>query len=230
MTDSPIAVRLSQIAAAMRSEERGVIDQYAIKIETIVRELEQPAAGTSAYELVAAAEQNHVETTETLIHMVAATALMRLIGDDTLAEMAETGSASVSFSPQDMDRMHRDYEMSALRDGLITTVKITRRGDESAPPAPPGEAHLEALPESLMTQDEDETPFEPQAEEHVYDRPLWAARINGKLYPKSDRESAGRACRISRAEDICQVENRFCYHNDCPAERCNHPLTTDDAK
>lgn len=145
----------------------------------------KPSAGTSAYEMVAAVEQRNVEVTETLIHMVAATVLHKL------------GKRQVGFSPLDMDEMHREWEMSATRDGLLTTIRLERMREG---PLPPREAHIEDRPESLMRQDEPETPFEPQVEQHTHDRPLWAVRSAGKLLPASDRNAAERCNHIDTPE------------------------------
>jgi hypothetical protein len=164
----------------------------------------EPAAGSTAYEMVAASETAHVETTETLIHMTAATVLHKLIEEEG------GGRLNITFSPDDMDNMHRLYQMDATHDGMITTVRIEPR--EGAFPG----ASLRVQPGI------DDTPADEQAPEHVYDRPLWATRIDGKLFPASDREQAEKMLQGITDDQVAQVENRFCYHNDCPAERCNH--------
>lgn len=198
--------------------------------------LDNPAAGTSAYEMIAAVETQNVEVTETLIHMVAATVLAKLIDEEG------GGRTNISFSPADMDEMHQRYMMHSTRDGLITTVKIEPRQGafdkklyggadtnddeemEFVPTVqdvvPPTSFYAEAGPI-------DSGSAEPQAKHVEHDRPLWAARINGKLYPASGRLQAGRVVTTRSAEEpnaVVQVENRFCYHDDCPAERCNRTV------
>lgn len=176
-----------------------------------------PNAGTSAYQMVADVAQAQVDTTETLIHMVAATVLMKMMDYDV---PIRGGAVEIAFSPRDMDEMHRRYEMTAKHDGMLTIVSIKPRPDEIAPPRPPAEANLEAKPESLMTQDEPEAPAKPQAAPHVYDRPLWAVRRNGKLTPCSDQAEAERKVRVVKSDTPISIENRFCYHADCPASGC----------
>lgn len=200
------------------NELRAIID----RIDTIAaaaRAAEgDPNAGSSAYQMVADAAQAQVQTTETLIHMVAATVLMKV----RQPQEPVVAEHSVSFSPFDMDEMHRRYEMTAKHDGMLTIVSIKPRPDEIAPPRPPAEANLERKPESLMTQDEAEAPAKPQAEPHVYDRPLWAVRRNGKLIPCSDQAEAERKVRVAKADTMISIENRFCYHADCPASGCQY--------
>ena len=216
MAESSFADRLLQIAAAIRGEEMGTIDHYAIKLETLAAEIAEPSAGTSAYEMVAATEARNIEVTESLIHMIAGTVMMRL----RQAQEPVVAEHTVTFSPADMDEMHRCYDLTATHDGLLTTVTIRKRSDaEIAPPL------------SLRADDAwlDDTPAEPQAEEHTYDRPLWAARVEGKLYPASDQVQAERVAMQYAAEDrIATVENRFCYHDDCPSSGCNHTEATSD--
>lgn len=183
-------------------------EQYAHQIDAVRAEIGQSAAGTTAYDMVAAVETQHVEVTETLINMVAATVLARLIDEEG------GGRANITFSPADMDAMHQRYEMTATRDGMLTTIKIEPR---------PGAFPPLALSDRMGTDDSE--PALPQAEEHVFSRPLWAVRVEGnKLYPCSDRAAAEQ--RIEKAmrnypDAVAEIENRWCYHNDCPASGCN---------
>lgn len=194
------------------------MDQYADRIDT------QPApintrTGTSAHQLLADAEKINVEVTETLIQMVVATVLAKLIDEEG------GGRASITISPADMDSMYQRYRMEASNDGLITAVKIVPREHVM-----PDAEVITATPASFYAESGiDATPAKPQAPEHVYDRPLWAVRIDGVLTPCSDRDAAKRSVpwyEINRTQNIVQVENRFCYHDDCPAERCNHNETS----
>lgn len=243
MTDSRITTRLREIADDISTTIKShsdvpdkIVTAWEDRIRTIVTELEQPVASSSAYELVAAAEMANVETTETLIHMIAATVLSKLIDEEG------GGRSNISFSPADMDAMHQRYVLDATRDGMLTTVSITPRegafeGGLHVSTAS-AEGGLSAPPESFYRSQEpiDSGPAKPQADIHVYDRPLWAVRIDGMLVPCSDRNAAERSVSwhtANRTENIVQIENRFCYHDDCPADRCLHVPeqddTTDDA-
>lgn len=191
----------------------------------------EPSAGTTAYEMVAATEARNVEVTETLIHMTAATVLSVLIDEEG------GGRTNVTFSPADMDEMNRRYELDASHDGMITTVSIKPREGmfpkSMSVHTAPAAANAQVAPESLYREDGvDDTPADEQVTEHTYDRPLWAARVDGKLFPASDQAQAEKIVASNSAPDkIAQVENRFCYHNDCPAEHCNHGHGAgDDAK
>jgi len=216
-SDTPVE-RLKKIAAQLvchsRSRADGddpisepfgftleAMDQYADHILAVVGELEKPAAGTHAYELIAATEAANIQNTETLIHLVAATVLCNL------------GEREVSFTPADMDHMHQHFIMSAVRDGMSTTVKIERR-DVSLPPM--------ALQPGI-----DDSPAEPQAPEHVYDRPLWAVRVGDKIIPALDRIDA--ETRQAMEGELATVENRFCYHPDCPSTGCQRAPSGDGA-
>ncbi len=224
-TDTPIE-RLKKIAANLicfsRSKADGddpisesfgytleAMDQYADHILAVVADLEQPSAGTSAYEMVAAIETQNVEVTETLIQMTAATVLAKLIEDEG------GGRSNISFSPADMDAMHQRYVLHASRDGLVTTVKLEPRPDAFT--EPPTSFYAEQGADASE-------PAKPQAAEHVFDRPLWAARIDGKLFPASDQGQAQALVGRADVGQIAQVENRFCYHPECPAEHCNRAV------
>lgn len=224
MAKYPITTRLREIASDLRAAARhdtprsSDIEEQAAKLNEIIVELEQPAAGTSAYDMIAAAEQRNVETTETLIHMVAATVLAKLVDEEG------GGRTNISFSPKDMDEMNQRYIQTATRDGMLTTVRIIPREgafpnmDEHTAPAAGN------VPSFYAEPGVDDTPAKPQAEEHSFDRPLWAARVGRKLYPASDRQQAERilALRHEDPDEVAMsIENRFCYHRECPAERCN---------
>lgn len=248
-TKPKIAIGLRQVTADIeaqckempsptaRKRWRGFQDRingYALELET---EAAEPSAGTSAYTMMAEAERANLEVTETLIHMVAATVLAKLIADEG------AGRTNIEFTPKDMDNMHRLYEIDAKRDGMLTIIKLVPRPDAFADSGLDVTKHEEIAgmtfstplepdadqpepPESFYaTQDRDEAPAKEQAPEHVYDRPLWAARVNGKLFPASDKEQAERMVKHRDPNVIATIENRFCYHKDCPAERCNHAKT-----
>lgn len=168
------------------------------------------AAGTNAYDMLAAAEVAQVEVTETLIQMIAGVVLM--------GSFPDAKQVAVSFSPLDLETLQADYEWEGKLNGVETTVTIRKR-----------ETPIRL--QSLKSAADDFVPFEPQAPVHVYDRPLWAARVDGKLNPLSTRDLAEGivlAAQSLNPETVAQVENRFCYHEDCPAERCNHVPKQDE--
>lgn len=209
-----------------RREAKTIADlqEMATKLDGVLRAaIAEPNAGTSAYQMVADTATAQLQTTETLIHMVAATVLMKV----RQPQEPVVSEHSVTFSPTDMDEMHRRYEMTAKHDGMLTTVHIKPRPDEIAPPRPPIEANLERKPESLMTQDDGEGPFKPQAAPHVYDRPIWAIRfyVHGKpkLHQMDNQGAAERQVRSYlpvEGDPEAVIENRFCLHVGCPADRC----------
>lgn len=220
MADSGFVARLREIDSNLRELARSrrrmdgkdvtaKLEELSADLRGAILDLEQPSAGTSAYEMVAAVEARNVEVTETLIHMVAATVLMQMI--ERQGPVVQEGT--ITFSPADMDRMHQQYDMTATHDGMLTTISLRPRdAAEIAPPL--------ALSAEMGTDDTE--PAEPQVEAHVHDRPLWAARINGALFPASDQVAAERLARAAKDDEVAQVENRFCYHEDCPASGCNH--------
>lgn len=217
---STVAEMADVFDAAIRDADLGLLYNDWVRVKTRfepmiarLRELSAaPAAGTDAYEMVAAVEQRNVETTETLIHMVAATVLAKLIDEEG------GGRIDISFSPADMDEMHRRYEMNATHDGMLTTVSIKPRAG-AFPPL------------SLRAEDGiDDTEAKPQAEHHDHDRPVWAIRYfdkagNPYLAKMHDQGDAQRHLPDYMGPyDMPEptIENRFCLHPDCPAERCNH--------
>lgn len=226
------SIRLHKIAENMRGKANAPIppkenaletigflaealDQYADQIDVIRQEIAAPNAGTTAYEMVAAVETQNVEVTETLIHMVAATVLSVLIDEEG------GGRANVSFSPHDMDEMHRRYMLDAKHDGMLTVVRIApREGVDMARQEPDART---AAPTSFYREDgiDSTEPAQPQAPVHVFDRPLWAARVDGHLFPASDEDQAKAIVGRADVGQIAQVENRYCYHPECPAEHCN---------
>lgn len=225
---------MTELSDYKRIVEKPRIDGLELTIKTLrarVAELEaaaaEPSAGTSAYLMLAEGERANIEVTETLIHMVAATVLAKLIEDEG------GGRCNVEFSPKDMDDMHRRYEIEAEHDGLLTKIKIVPRpgafagnGDELVKTIPGDRVIVDPEqpepPESFYrTQDRDEVPAKSQSPEHVYDRPLWATRVDGKLFPASDKLQAERMVKGAKGDQIATIENRYCYHKECPAERCN---------
>lgn len=248
MTDFSIATRLREIASDTRKLARTrrhkdgkdvttALEDLAAKLNEIVIELDQPSAGTSAYTMMAESERANLEVSETLINMVAAAVLAKLIADEG------GGRANIEFSPKDMDDMHQRYEIDATRDGMITKIKLVPRPGAFAEAGLAVTKHEEIAgmtfstelspdadqpepPESFYsTQDRDEAPAKEQTAEHVYDRPLWATRVDGKIFPASSKEQAERMVKGAKGNQIATIENRFCYHKECPAERCNIAAT-----
>lgn len=221
MSDFPITSRLREIASDLQANARSeqvshdTVEDAAEKLRAIVLELEQPSAGTDAYTMLAAAEEANVNTTLTLVHMIAATVVSKSLGEGIERGpfwFPATGEYAVAFGPADVDEMHRNFEMHAVRDGLLTIVSIKKREQ----PLP--SLRLDAEPGI------DDAPAKAQAEPKTHDRPLWAVRQDGKLWACSSREIA--EARVRRAAEethdmVAEVENRFCYHDECPADRCN---------
>lgn len=160
-------------------------------------------AGTHAYDLLAASETEHARTTETLIEMVAATVLHKLIQDEG------GGRANVSFTPSDMDEMHKLYEMVVNRDGMQTEIKLVPRAT--------GRASLK------LSHDRDGLleiePAKPQAVARP-EEPNWFAKIGGERQHAADKRSAENAVRLAISDDptvVAEVENRRCPQSKCPA-------------
>lgn len=160
---------------------------------------EEEVPGTHAYDLLAAFTTADLDVTESLIQMTAATVLYKLIQDEG------GGRANVRFSPADMDAMYRDYHIEAGRDGLITFVRIIPK---------------EGTSDRLMVQDEDTSDALPQAEAKP-ERPLWAIREGTQLFRCLDQRDAQR--QLAGHNPIAVIENRFCWHEECPSEHCNKP-------
>ncbi len=160
-------------------------------------------AGTHAYDLLAASETEHAKTTETLIEMVAATVLHKLIQDEG------GGRANVSFSPADMDEMHKLYEIRVNRDGMLTDIHLEPR------PTARASLKLSHDREGLL---EIET-AKPQAVARP-EEPNWFATIGGERRHAADRHSAENAVRLAISDDptvVAEVENRRCPQSKCPA-------------
>lgn len=234
MTDfikSKIAIGLVQVASDLQdtANHEGAsigdsLERFVDRLKGYAKELEadaaEPSAGTSAYTMMAESERANLEVSETLINMVAATVLAKLIADEG------GGRANIEFSPKDMDEMHQRYEIDATRDGMLTKVKLVPRPGAFATAEIIVTEDQPKAPESLYsTQDRDEAPAKAQTPEHVYDRPLWATRVDGKLFPASSKDQAERMVKGAKGNQIAAIENRFCYHKECPAERCNVAAT-----
>lgn len=228
MSDFPITTRLREIESELRTlartrrhkdgkEVSALIEDLAEKMRGVIGDLDQPQAGTDAYEMVAAVEQRNVEITDTLINMVAATVLAVLIDEEG------GGRSNITFSPKAMDDMHSRYEMSAKRDGLLTTVSIKPRP--------------EAFPPLKMENADGFGEAEPQAAAHEFDLPVWAIRYYGRdeqpyLAKMLDRADAQRHLPDYVGPfDVPEptIENRCCLHVDCPNTHCNHVPDQDDA-
>ena len=172
----------------------------------------QPKAGTSAYQLIAAAAMAEVETTETLMQMLAATVLA------TLIEEEGTGRCNITYSPASMDHMMQHYNFTAEKDAMTTTIRIEMKSDSDLRT----EANWRAP--SNRHQIENVSDAKPQAEPKVYDRPVWAIRWGEELYEYDTRRQA-EADMISRDDGgiPASLENRMCMHVECPTTVCNRP-------
>jgi hypothetical protein len=241
MSEFPISSRLREIASDLRmnAREHGraqspvavvlmrKMEDIVSRLNEVITELEQPIEGTHAFDLVRDMEKANVETTETLIHMVAATVLSKLIEEEG------GGRANITFGPLDMDAMYRDYEMAATHDGLLTTVRIKPREDKLVT----HEFHDPKPPVSLMAQTVDPSlvPASPQAVAVPHDRPLWVISYYNEdgegpfVKRMQDQATATRLLNTFHYNDSVPfpvIENRFCLHPDCPAEHCNHVEVT----
>lgn len=177
----------------------------------------------SDVEMLTAAAALENEVTSTLMDMLAATILA------TLIEEEGGGRSNISFSPNSMNHMTKNYTYSVTTDGLTRTVAIEMREDSplrhdhDAWDAP-SNRHGVAL------QDEDPTGAKPQAEPKVHDRPLWTVRGPDRHYNCHDQRDAGVQLTTLQArhpEAIFHVENRYCLHVECPSTGCNEKVSTE---
>jgi hypothetical protein len=172
----------------------------------------QPKAGTSAYQMVAAAAMAEVETTETLMQMLAATILA------TLIEEEGTGRSNITYSPASMDHMMKNYTFTTEKDAMATTIRIEMKPDSDLR----DEANWRAP--SNRHQVEDVSDAKPQAEPKTYDRPLWAIRADDTLYRTADQADAERQLKGSFFDNpLAIIVNRHCLHLECPDSVCNQP-------
>lgn len=160
------------------------------------------------------------EITSTLMDMLAATILVKLIEEEG------GGRANIRYSPFDMEQAMSRWNYTVENEGMVRNVRISMKEGGSA------EAEFEKTDEApfpgasgLMRRDDLSTEgAKPQAEEHIYDRPLWAVKGDGRLRNCHDRKDAEAQCLslIERnPEEIYTVENRHCLHWECPASGCN---------
>lgn len=226
-----------------------VLGSYFQNALDLVAALDEPVDGTHAFTLIAASEKAHLDTIESLISLTVATVLSNLVDQEG------GGRINMTISPKHMSDMLDRYTMTATRDGMATTVTLTpiegAFGDDMAfvlhtTPAPqpiePGQifhaAAVEAQPDNLpptamhtemSVETLDVSDAKPQADPKP-ERPLWGYRRDGHLSPVSDKATAEdrvRAWSASYPDSVVQVENRFCYHETCPAEHCNKEVTSE---
>lgn len=179
-------------------------------VREIASLLGEPVQGTHVFDMIAAVELGNIETTETLIHMVAATVLAKLIEDEG------GGRANISFSPADMDAMHRDYEMIANRDGMVTTIKLVPREAKLA-----SHQHHDIVAgvaveteASLMQQDEDTTDALPQVEASPAKPYFFYRDGGGRQGPMSKDDAQAKV--FQSLDPTAHVENRMCGRVECP--------------
>lgn len=201
MSDSQIIRRLHEIARNMRQCNLKETDQYADQVEFEAANLkalfDAEVAGTHAFDMIAAIEMGNVEITETLIHMVAATVLAKQIEEEG------GGRSNITFSPADMDAMHRDYEMQTKRDGLITTVTIVPRNPHTHTVGGPDHTM-----NRLMAQAEDDRGALPQVEQSPA-KPYFFYRDGGGRQGPMEKDAAQDLV-FKSVDPTAHVENRMC--------------------
>lgn len=172
----------------------------------------------------AAALEN--EVTSHLMDMLAATIMA------TLFEEEGGGRSNISYSPMSMKHMTDNYEFTSEIKGMVRTIRISLRPESELnnPEAwrKPSNRH------GIMTLTNDEVQeaglggaAKPQAEERVYDRPLWAIAHHDedgtlKFAKMADRWDAARrlgSYKVS-GQPWPTIQNRFCLHTECPASGC----------
>lgn len=240
MTDSSFAERVNQAVKGLRDiqyDHRHTqspvathilrkLDDTADALESIAEGLSSfPAgAGSSAHQLLADAEKLNVEVTSSLIEMVAATVLSKLIEEEG------GGRSSIEFTPADMDAMSQRYVLHASSEGMATKVRIEPRPGSQA-------ALVTSTPASFYRDSGiDASDAKPQAPVHDYNRPVWAIRHYGDdgeplLACMHDQRDAERhLADYNGPYDLPEpsIENRMCLHPDCPAEHCNQAEVTSD--
>lgn len=172
-------------------------------VREIASLLGEPIQGTHVFDMIAAVELGNIETTETLIHMVAATVLAKLIEDEG------GGRANISFSPADMDAMHRDYEMIANRDGMVTTITLVPRDPHTHTIGGPDHTM-----NRLMAQDEDDRGALPQVEQSPA-KPYFFYRDGGGRQGPMEKDAAQDLV-FKSVDPTAHVENRMCGRVECP--------------
>lgn len=180
------------------------MDQYADHIRSVIVDLESERAGTHAFDLVAEHEKRHVETTSTLVQMVAATVLAKLVDEEG------GGRTNITFGPPDMDKMMSEYEMSATVDGLLTTVRIEPRNPD------------EYVRHRLALQPEVTSDAAPQVEATDTPKPYYFFKDgSGRQGPmeKADAE----ALVLKSVDPIATAENRTCPYRGCTGSDSARP-------
>jgi hypothetical protein len=203
--------RMEDTSVEAKSFLSEAMDQYADQIiARIDPEVasDEGNAGTHAYDMLAVAAEREVETTEALIHMVAATVLMLGIDERNVIQTfgQADGSYAITFSPLDMDVMFREYDMRVTREGVSTTVGITKRNEPVL--------GLTAAPGT-----DDSEPALPQVVAKSHDRPYWFAKIGPERVGPVERAEAERLVQDSLRIDstiVAEIENRQCARPECP--------------
>lgn len=174
-------------------------------------------AGTHAYDMMAAVEDINAGNTRVLIELIAGVVIAKAreaMENGVLDEKAT--ELSVTFQPSDIDDMQRAYDMAVKRDGMHVTVTLTKKSEPT---------------ESWQLDEEEsgEGALEQAAE--APERPVWAVRTgDGHLHGWGSRKEAENAVRDDYADEpLAHVENRYCLHEDCPSEGCNHAEATSNA-
>lgn len=207
-----------QIAAILRDTD--TIEAAAVKIAELVK---------PDYTIHTAAAALENEVTSTLLDMLAATILA------TLIEQEGGGRTNIQFSPGGMQELLSRWNYTVEHDGLVRTVRISAKSGAWEPTEDsPADAKFESLIASQPAGDN----LKPQAPEHEYNRPVWVVACNtvddGTLVfsRQLDRKMAEQELRRWPADTAlasnAHIENRWCYHVECPASGCNYDTTLRD--
>lgn len=169
------------------------------------------------------------EVTSTLMDMLAATILGSLIDQEG------GGRTNITFSPHSMQETLKHWSYKVETDGLIRTVRISPARPEDWETGNGDDLQKGMIVKGLGPV-VDTAKVLPQAEPHVYDRPVWAIRVENESEPGTrllrmhDQADATRQLRgMIDQHPTATIENRFCLHPECPASGCNEEKSTEVA-
>jgi len=220
----------------------------------LAKALDEPIDGTHAFTLIAETEKAHLDTMESLLSLTVATVLSNLIDQEGGGRVNMTISPKHMedmLKRYTMEATRNGMETTVkltpipgafdkLSDYFITMVDEDEEDPDNPDQRPAIEREIDAaeaqpdnLPPTAMHQEMsvsllDVSDAKAQAAPKP-ERPLWAVRVEGELWPCSDKHQAESRVSRESAKDpeiVAQVENRFCYHDHCPAEHCNKTEVT----
>ena len=188
-------------------------------------------------DMLVAAQALENEVTSTLVDMVVATVLATLIYEEG------GGRSNMHISPKAMDDMVKNWNYTSAIENGLRTVSISLKPDSPlAKEFADERENLANDPAPGVMRDESISleGIKPQADEKVYDRPVWAVKttvhdaINDDMVPVlrncHDRADAERQCLLLlKSGRIAAVENRYCLHPECPSTGCTMSEATSDA-